>query len=93
MAIGATEHHMAGGVHRLDPLVTLIAADAFGIGLRLGLVDQVARRDRGRASDGSFGRDGGGRTVGGRRILRVGEGSDEDEKKKTSNVQRPTFNV
>ena len=35
---------MRSGVHRLDAFVALIAADAFCICLRLGLIDPVARR-------------------------------------------------
>jgi hypothetical protein len=35
VAIGATKDHMGGLVHRLDSVVTLVAAGAFGVGLSL----------------------------------------------------------
>ena len=36
MAIGAAEHDIRGGMHRLDAIVALIAAGAFCVGLRPG---------------------------------------------------------
>jgi len=51
VAIGAAENHMRRGMHRLHALVALIAADAFRVGLRLGLIDPVARWRRRRTRD------------------------------------------
>ena len=51
VAIGAAEHDVRRRVHRLDAGVALIAADAFRVGLRLGLVDPVALRGSGGTGD------------------------------------------
>ena len=69
MAIGATEHHMSGGMHRLDALVALIASDALGFGLRLRLVDPVAGRERRLTRNRCFRRNRSRRTITGSGIL------------------------
>ena len=45
MTIGAAEHDIVIGLmHRLDAVMTLETADAFRVGLGLGLIDPIARR-------------------------------------------------
>ena len=97
VAIGAAEHDVRGLVHRLDAVVALVAADAFRVGLSLGLIDPVLLREGGGLGDGDFRWDGGGRAVAGGWFWGLGEEGrrreEEEEEKETSNVQRPTSNV
>jgi hypothetical protein len=77
-------------MHRLDTLMAFVAADTFGVGLGLGLVDPVAlRRGRG-PGEGNVGRDGGGRKI-------LGEGAagseGEETEERTPNIERRTSNV
>ena len=71
MAIGATEYNMSGGMHRLDALVALIASDTLRFGLRLRLVDQVARGERRLTRNRCFRWNRRRRTITGSGILRV----------------------
>ena len=95
MTIDTAEDDVGRGVHRFDAGVALIATSALCVGLRLGLVDPVAGRTDGGAGDRFVRGDGGGWAVAGAGILRSGgdRKGKEQEEKKTSNVQRPTFNA
>ena len=95
MAIGAAEHDVGCLMHRLDAFVALIAADAFGIGLSLRLVDPVLRWSRHGLCDREILGQGDGWAVagGGRFVLREKVGRYECKEEVTSNVERPTFNV
>jgi hypothetical protein len=56
MAISATKNNVRSLVHWLDAFVTLVTANAFGIGFCLGLVDPISRRARSRLCHREIGR-------------------------------------
>src|SRR4051794_28482273 len=83
-------------VHRFDPVMALVAADAFCVGGGLGLIDPVLARTGRRLGERKVWRQRSGGAVSGIRFLglsgcrRQNRHAKEEE---TSNVQRPTSNV
>src|ERR1700732_1446865 len=71
--------------------MTLQTTDAFRVGLRLGLIDPITRRQCCANGCRSFDRNRSRRTVGGRGRLGENECRGKQQKQ-TSNVQRPTLN-
>jgi hypothetical protein len=94
VTIGAAEYNvLLGLVHRLDAVMALQATDAFRVGLRLGLIDPITRRQCCASGGRSFDRNRSRRAVAGRgRLLGENERRGKQQKQ-TSNVQRPTLNA